>query len=266
MNASVLAWNAIERLRQAGARRAAIFFANLIGGDRRFCIDRDGDWINRQENAGFASPEVHARRLAFVEAETADIFFWNGIPDSDDIVFDIGAGIGEETVVMASRARHVFAVEAHPGTYRCLAKTISLSGLRNVTPIHCAIGDRDGETMISTDEHHLANTIGKGGGEAVPMRSIASLCAEHGIGAIGFLKMNIEGAERLAIQGFGSVPIDQAVISCYDFIAHRGDFFRTRDLVQRHLEASGYVTRRRMDHPQAFIRDTIYARKCDIVR
>ena len=153
----------------------------------------------------------------------------------------------------------VVSIEAHPRTYRCLVKTIAASGLKNVRALQCAVMDRDGEITIADTDDHLANGIGvgSGGGVTVPARSVASLCHEMGIDTIDFLKMNIEGAERDAVLGFGDIKIRHMVISCHDFL--NVDALRTMADVRDALTKQGYRITTRPDHPMSYTRANIYA-------
>ena len=61
---------------------------------------------------------------------------------------------------------------------------------------------------------------------------------------VGFLKMNIEGAEALAIREMEeTLRITRALcISCHDFRADNGEseFFRTKQLVQEAVKRAGF--------------------------
>jgi FkbM family methyltransferase len=257
MNASAILWTYISRLHAAGRPQLAARLANLLASGRKFTIDADGDWHNEGASATLVSPDPHGLRYGYLQEVVADEWLHHYRPSASDIVFDIGAGIGEEAVVLASLVRHVYSIEANPVTFRCLTKTVRLSGLGNVTPIHCAVADADGELTIETGSNHLANSVMRGGGQVVPARSIQSLCAELGVPSIDFLRMNIEGAESLAMHGFGDVPIRHLAISCHDFID--GPQFQTRTAVVAHLEANGYDVTGRPDHPRPWTRQMVYA-------
>ena len=187
-----------------------------------------------------------------------DEWFYRYTPGPGDIAFDVGSGIGEEAVVLAKLCQHVIAIEAHPDTFRCLQETVRRSELSNVTPIFGALAAKDGELKISTRDNHLANSVVTGDGDRViPARSLQSLCRELGIGRVDFLKMNIEGAERLAVKGFGEVPIGHLAVSCHDFIG--GVDYETREEVAAALFRRGYKLERRADHPRLWTREVLYA-------
>jgi FkbM family methyltransferase len=251
---------ALERIHAAGLKRTAAGVANLVYRDRTFAIDADGDWVNRQAVCTFVSPTPFAQRYGYVRNKIADERLFDYQLQPDDVVFDVGAGFGEEAVVFADMAARVYSIEAHPETFRCLRKTVAQSGRSNVVPLQLALADRDGELRISSGNSHLANSVVNGAavGVTVPGRSLDSLCRELGIGRIDFLKMNIEGAERLAIRGFGKVDIRHLAISCHDFIP--GPDTRTRAEVETYLREAGYEVHGRRDHPRPWTRHMLYAR------
>lgn len=253
--------HALERIHSAGLKRSAAGVANLVYRDRAFAIDADGDWVNRQATCTFVSPTPFAQRYGYVRDKIVDEWLFDYQLRPEDVVFDVGAGLGEEAVVFADMAARVYSIEAHPGTFRCLAKTVVQSARSNVVPLQIALADRDGELRISSGDSHLANSVvdGAAGGVTVPARSLESLCRELGVGRIDFLKMNIEGAERLAIRGFGEVEIRHLAISCHDFIP--GLETATRADVEAFLRDAGYQVRGRPDHPRPWTRHTLYARK-----
>jgi FkbM family methyltransferase len=258
MNASVALLRVIERLFSLGLKYPAVTLANLIFSGRSFSIDEDGHWVCAQPGATIVSPDPWALRYPVLDEGVRDEWFYRYTPGPGDIAFDVGSGIGEEAVVLAKLCRHVVAIEAHPNTFRCLQETVRRSGLSNVTPILCALADKDGELKISTRREHLANSVVAGDGDTViPARSLQSLCRELGIGRVEFLKMNVEGAERLAVKGFGEVPIKHLAVQCHDFIG--GAEYETREEVAAALSGRGYELDRRADHPRPWTRHVLYA-------
>jgi FkbM family methyltransferase len=133
------------------------------------------------------------------------VFFRHYRPVAGDVILDVGAGVGEETLAF-SRAvgpsGRVISVEAHPRTFRCLEKLVQYNCLRNVTPIHSTITEPACRlTNIEDSRHYLKNRSDRGVGVPVPATTLDKLIQKLGLSRIHFLKMNIEGAERLAIHG-----------------------------------------------------------------
>ena len=125
-----------------------------------------------------------------------------------------------------------------------------------------AITDRDGEVTITSGSQHLANSIviGEGSGQKVEARSLESLMESLGVSRVDFLKVNIEGAERLLVKGLGNLDIRHLVVSCHDFTGIPEQ--RTREEVRQALSALGYVLLERTDAPHRWTQDNVYARSC----
>jgi len=118
--------------------------------------------------------------------------------------------------------------------------------LTNVTHLQIAASDKDRELLIS-DERGLTNTIVGDESEAavaVPARSLDSVAKELGLQEIDLLKMNIEGAERVALLGVQETirSTRHVCISCHDFMADRGgpEEMRTRTAVIDFLREHGF--------------------------
>lgn len=252
-------WGALKAVDRAGFPRAAAGLANAVCSDRRFSVDGDGDRVTEQKQATFVCPDLTPSRYDYIRDQIADNWLYQYRPMPGDIVFDVGAGIGEEAVVLAHMGCRVVSIEAHPRTFRCLTKTIAASSVEGVQPLQCAIMDRDGEITMGDTADHLANGVGASEGVRVPARSVASLCAELGIETIDFMKMNIEGAEKEAVLGFGDVTIRNMVISCHDFLGVEA--LKTMAPVRAALEAQGYRITTRPDHPLSYTRANLYATK-----
>lgn len=270
MSAILKVANTADRL---GLRSLVARAASLAYPRQHFETDSDRHWVNRQSEATFVSPILHTASYSQIEAAVLDNWAWEYRPKTGDTVIDVGAGIGEEAVVfsrMVGPAGRVISIEAHPETFRCLEATIERSGLRNVTAVNCAIADQDGELSISggpthLGPSHLMNTVlNSGGGTKVPARTLDSLADELGVGQIDLLKMNIEGAEKLAVEGFDRLApqVCHAAISCHDFVAtHFGgaSHYLTKDHVRAALQARGFIVRSRADAAESWVRDYLYA-------
>jgi FkbM family methyltransferase len=205
--------------------------------------------------------------LENILSQAEDHWFFADRPAAGSVIVDVGAGKGEDCVAF-SRAvgpnGKVLAVEAHPATFQCLRASIELNGLSNVVPIHCAVTEKPGSVLIETAEDWESSCVVSDvkGGDRVPGVPLDGLVRQHNLTRIDFLKMNIEGAEALAIEGMTqSFPIIRALcISCHDFRANRGDgeFFRTKAFVERRLQAVGFRIVPRQD-PRDYIADQVNA-------
>lgn len=230
--------------------------------------DASGGWRHQYRHGVVVTPTPRGAAWRVSRAYTRDVFFWDGAPKAGDVVVELGAGCGTETVELSrivGPSGRVIAVEAHPWTCELLRSTVAANALTNVTVVEAAIADQPGQVAISdlVDTDNIANSILTGGDTIVPAITIDSLAAEYELDRIDFLKMNIEGAERLAIRGMdASRPsVRRAVISCHDFIADLGndDVFRTKEEVRATLNSWGWVVKDRPQDPRPWVRAYLYA-------
>jgi FkbM family methyltransferase len=246
--------------------------ASLAYRTSDFSVDDEGRWVNRQPEATFVSPIFHTKSYGAVKEWVLDNWAWGYLPRPGDTVIDVGAGLGEEAVIfsrLVGQSGRVISIEAHPRTFSCLQETVRRSGLTNVTPVFCAVADQDGELSISDGDAHLANSvIGEGGYLTVPGRTLDSLADELGLGDVALVRMNIEGAERMAVRGMNRLAprVRNAVISCHDFVATEyggSTDFRTREQVRPVLEAQGFEISTRPDASEPWVRDYLYGRRAE---
>jgi FkbM family methyltransferase len=115
---------------------------------------------------------------------------------------DCGAHVGTWTVPMAARFSRVIAVEPSPDTFECLVHNVATKvATGNVETRQVAVGAVAGHVSMAIDPHHEAkgNTgaryVTPGG--AIPMEDIDA----WQLPALGFLKLDIEGAEPFALEG-----------------------------------------------------------------
>jgi FkbM family methyltransferase len=262
-----------QRASDAGLKRqvatlSSILYGTLKGRDQAFTIDPQGRWINHQPNATIVSTVPHTTERKAFEQWVLDNWAHQYTPRHGDIVVDVGAGVGEEAITFSNlvgSTGRVISIEAHPETYACLAETIRLSDLTNVIPLCVAVTDQDGTAVIGSTANHLANSIMTDGeGTDVPTRSLDSIGDELHLDKVDLLKMNIEGAERLAVRGMTALAsrTRYVAISCHDFISDRdgGDTFRTFDEVRSWLGDHGFDLVTRPDHPYPWVRYYLYGR------
>lgn len=255
-------------LRALLATCATAFARHQGHGVTRIFCDQDV-WIHQTTHGYFAYPHPYIRLdLPRLDAFTRRTFFRGYRPEPGDIILDIGAGAGEETLTF-SRAvgttGRVISVEAHPRTFHCLEKLVQYNRLRNVIAVHRAVAEPCClRTTIEDSPQYLRNRSNCGQGFSVPAITIDELCRLLSLNRIDFLKMNIEGAERFAIRGMTQTleRVRKLCVCCHDFLAmSSGDeSFRTRRLVTRFLEGNGF---RILDEPAsedaAYVRDQVWA-------
>jgi FkbM family methyltransferase len=156
---------------------------------------------------------------------TLDTFCWSYTPGPGDTVLDLGAGIGEEAMTFSELVGpegRVVCVEAHPSTFDQLTATCRVNGLTNVRCEQYAIADTPGEVRMeaSVGPTHVGAAIGDERGVPVPAETVDGLVSRLALEHIDLLKMNIEGAERLAVRAMDETlgRTSHVVVSCHDFL------------------------------------------------
>ena len=188
-------------------------------------------------------------------------------PTQGDVVVDVGAGVGEETIIysdLVGQSGKVYAIEAHPKTYSALTYLIESNSLRNVMISNLALSDKAGDVSIQDSDNSLANSIlqvAESSTVAVQSETFDEFVERNHIQTIDLLKMNVEGAEQLIIKGMSqSIELVKRVaISCHDFRYHQGEsiFFKTKALVIEFLSKHDFeVSTQRSSIPM--IDDYVY--------
>ena len=179
---------------------------------------------------------------------------------------DVGAGTGWETLLFSKSvgmSGRVISIEAHPLVFRCLAKMRAENRLENVTLFQVAVADRERETQLSDSAEHEANSIiGVASGIRVACTTLDHIFRSLQLSRVDLLKMNIEGAERLALSGMGEMvqKTRNVCISCHDFLANGGgpNEMRTKADVIDFLKQNGFLVSLRESDGRCNVRDYVY--------
>lgn len=221
----------------------------------------DGMWVRRVGTDFFPDPGMFgvseppwqrwAGQAQKYLRDAADYWFHEYPPQAGDVIVDIGAGRGEDVFAFSrgvGAAGRVWAIEPHPVSFAILRQFCELNGLANVRALNYACTDRPGDLQIETLPVWESNYVRSG--DPTPTSYAAKcvrfddLAAEHGIERIDFLKMNIEGAERLALPGCREAlrRARYVCISAHDFRAARGEGeeFRTLEFVRAFVTEAGF--------------------------
>jgi len=132
----------------------------------------------------------------------------------DDIFIDIGANIGYYTLLaseLVGKKGKVYAFEASPKIYNQLQRNISKNGINNTNLFNAAISNHTGSTWIwsapegnaghSTIMDNVAAQDGHTREAEVPCGTIEQFVPKIDLTSARLIKIDIEGAERLAIEG-----------------------------------------------------------------
>jgi FkbM family methyltransferase len=126
------------------------------------------------------------------------------------VFFDVGAHIGEYTLIAASRvggSGEVHAFEAQPATAALLRSNCHANHVRNATINVCAVADQEGTVEFEIcSEPSMSSIVGyqaagrRTGTICVPAVTLDAYCERQDVRP-DVLKIDVEGAEWMVLQG-----------------------------------------------------------------
>lgn len=142
-------------------------------------------------------------------------------------------------------------------------KLCEYNRLVNVVPLNLAVQPVESAVHIKDPNNHIgASIVGTKEGIGVIGTSLEILTEKFGISEIAFIKMNIEGAEKLAIEGMLNCIRNArfASIATHDFITDSGgrDEMRTKSIVLEVCRRNGYKVVMNEHDQRVWIRDHVH--------
>ena len=143
-------------------------------------------------------------------------------------IIDIGANLGYYTAIasrLAGESGSVIAFEPEPNFFKLLSKNISRNNMKNVACFELAIAEKDGLTDL-----YLSNE-NKGHNSIIPSEELKTsvqiktttldaLLASQKITKVDMIKMDVEGAEILALEGMKNTLIQHFPLLFLEFSPH----------------------------------------------
>lgn len=131
--------------------------------------------------------------LGIIETVIFDSYKSSKLPEGSTVI-DIGAGVGDFTVVASRRigaSGTVVAIEPNPEDFACLLNNIEVNNCKNVIPVQSAVSDHEEDVELTFKNR---TTVCR----ARRLRDVL-----HSIGldsrTVGFVKIDIEGNERVVV-------------------------------------------------------------------
>lgn len=135
----------------------------------------------------------------------------------DMIFIDVGANIGEITMVAAKRVTpsgQVISFEPADRHAELLERNVLENNLSNVTVVRCGLSDYEGTAQmydscgqgVSNDEHLGLSSVYRGTGLGPPIQSVTLTTLDgfldlHPLSRVDIIKIDIEGAELPCLRG-----------------------------------------------------------------
>lgn len=127
---------------------------------------------------------------------------------------DLGANVGYYTLKAATEYNNhieIISIEANPSNYKALCRNISCNGFTKVIALNKAVSDRKGivklyghvtsSNRLLTDDFSISAEYDNQSSIQVESDTIDNILKENNIKKADVLKMDIEGAEVLALKG-----------------------------------------------------------------
>jgi FkbM family methyltransferase len=153
-----------------------------------------------------------------------DVYCKHYLPKEGDVIIDLGAGIGTETLFFYEKIKNqgrIYSIEASPTTIVKLNALCHKNKIENSINFNIAISNLNGKIWIEETEKFEVNQINTHQrGVEVTCFTLDQFVKDNSIRNIDFLKVNIEGAELEMISGMENTIkiVKNVAISCHDFL------------------------------------------------
>lgn len=171
-------------------------------------------------------------RIARRRGHGARVTFYGTFVHGGDLVFDVGANVGNRTAVFADLGARVVAIEPQATCVEVLRREFGASPQVTIVPAGLAaepgsqqLYTSSASTLTSMSPEFIEATRSSGRfaefsfeeGDVVPTTTLDALIAEHGTPS--FCKIDVEGFEEQVLAGL-SAPIP---LVSFEFVAERMD-------------------------------------------
>ncbi|MEO7132974.1 MAG: FkbM family methyltransferase [Vicinamibacterales bacterium] len=207
-----------------------------IGLSRLFTIQLDGYALR------FYPTNVSANLWINSDSRFHDLSLFKEYCRPGDTVVDVGANIGEVSIVLSQRVGsngEVFAFEPQPRVFQYLLGNLALNHCSNVKPRNVALGSARGVVRMSDDKQDDMNRITQSGAIEV---TCSTLDAELPSELIALLKIDVEGSELSVLKGASDVLARTACVNCELIDEHCGRSGHAMGDVIALLQRAGFTT------------------------
>ena len=183
-------WNVLWRCALARVyHRPILKTVEYRFGDRSFTMELD---LTEAPECSYylSDPTPHLTRL---------------IRRGGGVLIDIGANAGIHALTAGLFFDRVYAIEPAPATYRRLARNVELSGASNVMAANVAVSDRRDTVAFEVCKGHggMSRVRSRATKRSidVPATTLDTYVGEQDIGAVDFIKIDVEGHEVAVFRG-----------------------------------------------------------------
>ncbi len=151
-------------------------------------------------------------------------------------IIDVGSYIGDSVLVFNDlNPKKIYTFEALPENFSLLVETIKLNKVNNVVAINAALGNKNGYckihpnglgTKLTSLNHSKQNNDVE-----VPIITLDSYVRKNNID-VGLIKTDIEGAERLFLEGAKETICTQKPILLISIYHNYDDYYKIKPLIE----------------------------------
>lgn len=160
---------------------------------------------------------VQSHIFVFNAYEKAESDFILSLLSEQDTFIDIGANVGYYSMLVSKKITKgkIYSFEPEINNYQRLKHNIKINEAANITAIHKACSDHNGMIVLSVakDDNKGMNSIFlsdeyKSHSQEIEAVKLDSFVKENNISKISLIKMDVEGAEFLALKGMKEVLVN----------------------------------------------------------
>jgi FkbM family methyltransferase len=148
---------------------------------------------------------------------------FNATVASGNVVYDLGANVGFYTLlasVLVGKSGHVYAFEPLARNISYLRKHLAMNSIENCTVVEAAVASTEGYSQFDPSPTHTNAHLAQMGQEIVRTVTLDSLVSRGEIRPPDVVKIDIEGSELQALEGFQQTITKHRPII---FLATHGD-------------------------------------------
>lgn len=152
-------------------------------------------------------------------------------------IIDVGGFIGDSALVFSSlHPRQIISFEPIPDNRTVFEKTIKLNDLSNVTIVNKALGDQDGKMTMNVlgSESSICNISSSTCDQKIEIEvtTLDNYVKINNITDVSMIKVDIEGAEQLFLEGAKQTICQQKPILLISIYHKADDFFNIKPLIE----------------------------------
>jgi FkbM family methyltransferase len=152
---------------------------------------------------------------AYQHYEWNTILLWTRLLDKATIAFDVGANIGQYTLLAAACLRGrgtIHSFEPNPEVISSLARNVDLNRLSNACVVQLALSDCDGQAsfFLPKNKAWTNGSLIEGFTDQLKPMAVDTIrfdtyCTKLDIGKVDLIKIDVEGAELKVLSGMGEL-------------------------------------------------------------